>query len=244
LPLGTRLDGAAATLPPNGVTVLIAGPSGSGKVPIATSFLQSLSDHQYQFCVIDPEGDYQRLAGAVTLGSSQGPPTVEEILDVLAKPKENAVVNLLGITAAERPAFFLTVLARLQEMRAGTGRPHWLVIDEAHRLLPLSWKPAESIWPSASHGTLLITPHVEQVAPAALRRVNVVLAVGNQPRQTLEQFCRPLGERLRFPTPTSLEPGDALWWDRRSTATPCLVRVASARAQRERHSHSRSQRRS
>jgi hypothetical protein len=235
LALASRNGGAPVTIPPYGAHLLIAGPSGSGKALLAANFLQSLSEHQYQFCVIDPEADYQGLAGAVTLGSSHSEPTVEEILDVLAKPNQNAVVNLLGVAAAERPAFALGVLARLQEMRLRTGRPHWLVLDEAHHLLPTSWKPAEATWPTVSPGTLLITPHADHVAAVALRPVKMVIALGQQPRETLEQFCRPLGDRLRFPTP-ALEPGEALLWERTSADPPYVIRVAATKAETERRS--------
>jgi adenylylsulfate kinase-like enzyme len=49
------------------MNLFIAGPSGSGKSTVATGFLERLAEHEYQFCVIDPEGDYETLEGAVTL---------------------------------------------------------------------------------------------------------------------------------------------------------------------------------
>src|SRR5262249_11153616 len=130
--LGTRADGQEVRLPPYGANVLIAGPSGSGKSTSATSLLERLDKQQYQFCIIDPEGGYETLEVALTLGDAKRGPGVTEILEVLVKPEQNVVVNLIGVPLADRPPFFLELLPRLQEMRARTGRPHWLVVDEAH----------------------------------------------------------------------------------------------------------------
>ena len=54
----------------------------------------------------------------------------------LDQPADNLVVNLIGLPLADRPPFFLTLLPRLLEMRARTGRPHWIVVDEAHLSRP------------------------------------------------------------------------------------------------------------
>src|SRR5262249_32722929 len=65
--LGTRPDGGEERLPPYGLNLMIAGPSGSGKSTAATSFIEQLAEHHYQFCIIDPEGDYENLGNAVVL---------------------------------------------------------------------------------------------------------------------------------------------------------------------------------
>src|SRR5262249_38420123 len=86
LPLGTAADGSPVRLRPHGAGVLIAGPSGSGKSTAATSFLERLDEQRYQFCIIDPEGDYDSLPLAITLGGSQRGPTGDEILRLLKHP--------------------------------------------------------------------------------------------------------------------------------------------------------------
>jgi hypothetical protein len=59
------------------------------------------------------------------------------VFDRVAKPfRNNAVVNLMAIPFADRPPFCASLLPHFQEMRRRTGRPHWIVIDEAHHLLP------------------------------------------------------------------------------------------------------------
>src|SRR5581483_10858503 len=141
LRIGTADDDTEVRLAPHGPGVLIAGPSASGKSTAATSFLERLAEQHYQFCIIDPEGDYEALPLAVSLGGPARGPTVNEILQLLKNPEQNAVVNLVGLPLADRPPFFLALLPRLLEMRARTARPHWLIVDEAHHLPPASWEP-------------------------------------------------------------------------------------------------------
>src|SRR6266545_1558770 len=114
---GTGEAGQEVWLPSYGPSILIAGPSGSGKSTAATSLLERLSEQRYQFCIIDPEGDYEALENAITLGGSQRGPSVEEVLEALSHPGENVVVNLIGLPITDRPPFFLGLLPRLQEMR-------------------------------------------------------------------------------------------------------------------------------
>jgi hydroxymethylpyrimidine pyrophosphatase-like HAD family hydrolase len=233
----TRGDhGAEVRLPPYGPGVLIAGPSGSGKSTAASALIERLLEHHYQLCVIDPEGDYEGLEGALTLGNSQRGPAVEEVLRVLAEPEHNAVVNLIGLPVSDRPPFFLGLLPRLLELRARTGRPHWLVIDEAHHLLPASWEPGSLALPGELNSAVFITVHPDQVAAAALATVGTVIAVGANPEATVAGFCK----ALRVPPPAAPseapQAGEVLLWPRHTGEPPYRVRVAPSKAERRRHS--------
>src|SRR5262245_64854131 len=79
--LGTRDYGAEQNLDCYGMHVLVAGTSGSGKSTITTGLLERLAEAGYQFVVVDPEGDYSSLEGAVVLGDPQQAPTVEAALE-------------------------------------------------------------------------------------------------------------------------------------------------------------------
>ncbi|HXG13436.1 MAG TPA: HAD-IIB family hydrolase [Gemmataceae bacterium] len=233
--VGTGEDGGQVRLPPYGPNVLIAGPSGSGKSTVATGLLERLMQNRYQFCIIDPEGDYDGLEGIVTLGTSQQGPSAEEVLAVLATPGPGAVVNLVGLPLADRPSFFLQLLPRLQEMRARTARPHWLVVDEAHHLLPASWQPGALALPGELNRALFITVHPDQVAPAVLESVGTVIAVGASPEATIAQFCKAIGERVPGQTAVELAPGEVLLWRRDIGRAPFRVRVAPSRIEHHRH---------
>ena len=136
--LGRQESGAEVRVSPYGINLLLAGPSGSGKSTLATGFLERLDEPGYQFCIIDPEGDYENVAGAIILGDAKRPPSITEVLQLLSDPTQNAVVNLLGLALEDRPTFFAPLLSRLQELRLQAGRPHWVVVDEAQQRIIVS----------------------------------------------------------------------------------------------------------
>jgi hydroxymethylpyrimidine pyrophosphatase-like HAD family hydrolase len=233
--LGTRADRTEVQLPPYGTSVLLAGSSGSGKSTLATGILERLADREYQFCVIDPEGDYSELEGAIVLGDSQREPSVTEVFDVLTQPGQNVVVNLLGIELARRPAFFHTLLPQLQEFRAAAGRPHWIVVDEAHHLLPASWHAAAITVPRELDGILFVTVHPELMAPAALAAIDLMIAVGTSPENRIRAWSAMLGLEPTGLEPTTLAAGEALAWRRGEDSPPLRFKMASPRGDRRRH---------
>ena len=212
-------------LSPYGSGVLLAGPSGSGKSSLARGFLERLADQRYQFCIVDPEGDYDNFAVAVTIGTPDRPPTIGEVMRILADPHENVAINLLGLRLPERPEFFEQLLPRVHELRARTGRPHWMVVDEAHHLLHSSWGQVDVTLPQALTSTLLITVHPEALAKDVSNQIDVVLAVG-APADVLRTFGRK--------TDVSLAPGEALIWSRRD-GPPRRFRILPGQLERQRH---------
>ncbi len=233
--LGIRDDGLEIRIKPYGMGVLIAGTSGSGKSTIATGILERLTENGYQFCLIDPEGDYENLEPAIITGSSDRPPSVDEVLQLLERPEENVVVNLLGLSVEDRPAFFDGLFPRLQELRAQTGRPHWIVIDEAHHLMPATWDKASFLLPQNVSGFLFITVSPEHVAPAALSTVNAVIGIGQRPDQTISRFHKALGQEFAPGSPATLESGEALLWHRQHAAEPVRIRIEPPQSERRRH---------
>lgn len=160
---------------------------------------------------------------------------MNEILQLLKNPEQNAVVNLVGLPLADRPPFFLSLLPRLLEMRARTGRPHWLVVDKAHHLLPASWEPGTLALPQELQSTLFITVHANQVAAAALASVGSVVAVGNAPEETIGQFCAAVSQEPPTLAPVTLEPGEVLLWLRQDRRPPQRVHITPSRIERQRH---------
>ena len=245
--LGTRADDdkKQVRLDPYGTNLLLTGSSGAGKSTLATAILERLAEQQYQFCIIDPEGDYESFEGAVVLGDPDRSPSVDAIMDLLEKSDQNAIVNMLGIGIADRPTFFEKLLPRLQELRARTGRPHWMVIDEAHHLLPTSWRPSSTTLPQELSGLMLITVHPDHVAPAVLSLIDTIITVGEAPEQAIRAFSATLeqssaGEARETQQPTGiestrLEPGEALVWSRASGEPPFRLRIAPPRGERRRH---------
>ena len=192
--LGTTEDDQEVRRAPYGRSVMVAGTSGSGKSTLTTGLLERLAEAKYQFAIIDPEGDYTELEFAVAVGDPTNTPTIDEVETLLRKPEEvqNAVVNLVGF-AQDRPGFSDALLPRLQDLRAHTGRPHWIVIDEVHHLLPATWDPADLILSRELNGMLYITVHPKSVTPTILHTIDVLLAVGEEPEETILGFCKATG---------------------------------------------------
>jgi len=233
--LGKRQDESEVWLRPYGKNILIAGTSGGGKSTFAMAFLERLEEQGYQYLIVDPEGDYSGFPGAVVLGDDQRAPSVQEVLDVLSKPEEDAAVNLTGIGLTERPAFFQTLLPRIQEMRAKTGRPHWIIIDESHHVLPLWWEAAGLTVSQRFYGVMLITLEPDRVAPAILSTIDVVVAIGRDPASTFKIFCEAVGQQPPALGPLTLKPGEGMAWFRNSSEPPFLFQSTEPRAERRRH---------
>ncbi|MBW4447750.1 MAG: HAD-IIB family hydrolase [Spirirestis rafaelensis WJT71-NPBG6] len=233
--LGTTEDNSQVNIPAYGSSILLAGTSGGGKSTLATGVLERIAEQNYQFCIIDPEGDYENFEGAVVLGDAERSPRITEVLDLLEQPHQNVVVNLLGVALQDRPAFFAELLPILQKMRSRTGRPHWIVVDEAHHQMPSSWNPAELTLPQQLTGMILITVHPDQVAPAALSLIDTILTVGKSPEQNIKQLCEIVGNCPPKLAPQTLEPGEALAWFRAKDAEPLRFRFKPGRTERRRH---------
>src|SRR5437867_7250419 len=101
-----RQNGREIRIKPYGGSILVAGPSGSGKSTAAIGLLERLAECGYQFCLIDPEGDYEQVSGAVVLGDNLRAPGIAEIVQLLRDADKNALVKLYGMPLADRPAFF------------------------------------------------------------------------------------------------------------------------------------------
>jgi HAD superfamily hydrolase (TIGR01484 family) len=235
LPLGTREDGQEVRLKPYGANVLLTGTSGSGKSTFATSFLERLIEHGYQFCIVDPEGDYQNLEGAAILGDPKRAPLVDEVCNLLEKSEQNVVVNLLGLALENRPPFFKELLPALLKLRLHTGRPHWIVIDEAHHLLPPDWAPASHTLPQELSGLMLITVHPDQVTPVLLASANVVIAIGETPELTLHTFSETIGQNPPEVPAAKLKPGEAIVWYREQESQPFWFRGIPPQTEHQRH---------
>lgn len=232
IPLGVTGDRTVA-IAAYGQSALLAGTSGAGKSTVAKGLLERTAERRYQFCVIDPEGDYGSFPGTVMLGDATHAPSPAEVLGLLADQKNNAVVNLLGIKLEDRPAFFDTLFAHLGEMRSRTGRPHWILIDEVHHLLPTNWAPAPMAAPGRFKGLLMVTVHPDKVSRAVLDAVDVVLALGQDPAEILSAFARTRGDEPPAGAPHTLAPGEVLaWWP---GSEPLLVRTLRPKSEHTRH---------
>jgi len=230
-----RTGDTAITLDPYATNAMICGTSGSGKSTLTSGLLERLSDVGYQFCILDPEGDYASIEFAVVLGAPNRAPLVTEVMDVLKDPTRNAVVNMLGVAVDHRPEFFARLLPQLVELRARTGRPHWLVVDEAHHLLPQTWQPFGEL-ALRPHGTLYVTVHPGSVAKPVIDSVKTLLVVGDHPQKTLKEFAKVAGiKKLPSVSSERVAAGHTVYW-RTDSKHAMVVATQPPLVERARHS--------
>jgi hydroxymethylpyrimidine pyrophosphatase-like HAD family hydrolase/energy-coupling factor transporter ATP-binding protein EcfA2 len=233
--LGERTDGTTVHLSPYGHNMLVAGPSGCGKSTLTAGIIERLIEKDYQVCIVDPEGDYGTLRDVVALGNQWRSPSVAEVLAILEDPKINLSVNLLGIPLDDRPDFFAQLAPNLQAMRARTGRPHWLVVDEAHHLLPDTWGHAASVLPQRPHETILVTVHPDHVAPEILASIDVVVAIGHSPEKTLGDFAGATGQTIAWPVDLVYQADRVVVWFDEDGQAPFAMQAQRGRSERIRH---------
>jgi len=235
VPLGRAADGRALALPGHGANVLIAGASGSGKSTFATGLLERLRDRGAQLLVIDPEGDYQEIAGLTAVGSRERPPDTEELLGFLEPPAQNAAVNLLGLPVESRPGFFARLWPRIQELRRKSGRPHWVLVDEAHHLVPRERDPAWLGGADDEGNVLWVTVHPDHLARSVAQACGYVVAIGRSPREVLAGVAAARGVRAPEIPLAPLERGEAILWLPDDAEPPLRFRSLPTRAERRRH---------
>jgi HAD superfamily hydrolase (TIGR01484 family) len=230
---GAADGGQPLYLTPRRDTLLLAGISGAGKSTLTLGLLERLGKAAFQYCVIDPEGDYETSLRALALGTPETPPELSQVMDVLRRPGENAVVNLLALPVGDRPRFFAALLPELLRLRARASRPHFTIIEEAHQMLPSDWDEAGAWRPADRAGFMFITVHPDRLSRRALDYVNQVLVVGPAPTEAAAAFCRLRG--IPGPTGDIMLEAEQACALRAGESSVRRVQVLPATATRRRH---------
>ena len=133
--LGKTTEGAEVTLPNSGTNVVVSGDPRSGKSWIAGLLAEQLIAEGYQICIIDPEGDYAQLGGRskfMTFGHDLALPSPQATTRLLNTGPLSLILTLSSVALSEQLNYVSQLLGSLQEARAATGIPQWIVIDEAN----------------------------------------------------------------------------------------------------------------
>ena len=231
--IGRDREGAEIYVEPYRGSMLIAGSSGIGKSTLATALTEGMAEKKFEFCIFDPEGDYDQLENAVPVGDATTPPQLSEAEKLLLKGV-NVVVNTQALEINERPLFFAKLLPQIGSRRTSTGRPHWLLIDEAHHLLPAAREDLAAFLPKEIPAAIFITVHPEAVATDALRTVDRVVALGKDAHKVIVAFCESVG--LPVPdVPVQPAADEVLFWSCDGDVPPFPVKAESPRQQHKRH---------
>ena len=232
--LGKTKEGTDLTIDPYRANIMICGTSGSGKSTLTTGLLERFHKASYQFTVIDPEGDYGELDFAVALGSAKHAPDASEVLDVLRTPSECVTINLLGLALDHRPEYFAGLLSSLLDLRGRTGRPHWLIVDEVHHMLPASWEPGQDM-AMRPHGTIFITVHPKLTSRSVINSLDTLIVIGEHVDETVRELCE--ARNIDVPVLAAigkLPTGQALYWKVGDPETH-LVTTEPPKTERKRH---------
>jgi HAD superfamily hydrolase (TIGR01484 family) len=233
--LGTDERGRVVDLSPYSTKALIVGTSGGGKSTAAIGLIERLRDKGYSFCIVDPEGDYDNVDSAVVLGNPERAPSMDECVQLLCNQNENAVINLVGLKLSDRPWFFMTLFARIRDIRMRTGRPHWLIVDEAHHVMPAEWQPTELNQPEHWDGVVMLSVRPKLIAESAVRAVDTIITVGDDPSEMLADFARVHGVNTPAVALKKLESGVAVMWQAGSAEVPTVVTLEPSHTERKRH---------
>jgi hydroxymethylpyrimidine pyrophosphatase-like HAD family hydrolase len=180
--------GAPVTIPAHGTTLLVVGPSGAGKSTLARVLAERLIESGRSLCLIDPEGDYESLSELRTVVALGGKdkhalPTAQE-LEQLLRQRTSLVLNLSALPRAEKVTFGGRALSVVRAVRGATGMPHWVMIDEAHHLMPAEGSPAAEMVASFDDGLCLVTLEAKALPADVLKPVTTVASA------SLEEFQR------------------------------------------------------
>lgn len=236
LPMATT-DSGEVCLPSFGAPCLVCGASGSGKSSFANMIVDSIAAQSYQFCIVDPEGDYESFEGAVVLGGPNAVPPIDEAFHVLEDPSANVVICLTGLPIPDRPPYFLQLLSELMQLRVKTGRPHWLILDEAHHLMPADWLPPSDWLPEHWTNVVLITVQPSFLPVSVLKRIEMVALFGIDAEQSACDFATATQVWLpQFPLPLLSTRELWLW---RTKSPEQVVRCRAMKSLREHKRHRR-----
>ena len=231
--IGRDVHGAPVTVGTAGVSMVVAGRPSARATALVRGLLDRICAMGYQYCVIDTRGDYVEVEQAVVLGAADRPPDPMEATTALKKPEIDAVVTLAALAPAARPAFITDLLRRLGALQESTGRPHWIVVDEAQQALPARGLRDEVALAPAEN-TLFVSSDATRLAPDLLAAAHAIVATGEGAGAAIAAIARAIPvpappEALRDP-----REGEALVWFRRSGEAPVLVHLGKTDAAKRR----------
>jgi HAD superfamily hydrolase (TIGR01484 family) len=227
--LGETDDGNPIRFGPHR-TLLVTGGSGVGKSSFATFLTERMVDLGAEFCIVDPEGDYDLLEDAVSVGAEGALPSDSDILALIERTGINLVLGLHASDVGDRRSRLIRLFPKLESLRANTGRPHWLIIDEAHQLLP---SEADATVVDPIRSAVLITISAQWIAPRLLTDVDALMAFG----ATAAAEIAALASAHGLPRPVMPEHahGEALYWTADRPAEACVIVPGVPRQQHHRH---------
>ena len=221
--LGHDPQGHPVILPSRRASVVIAGDP-DHTTQLGTALLERLCKAGYQTVVLDTRGDYIDYKQAVVFGTEGNTPTVKEVLTALSKPDVQTVVDLTGLGDEERHEWVEALLRQLRDLRERAGRPHWILVDEAHDLIPASANGADS--PAAgAENVIYASDQPESLAPRILAEVDGIAACGPGARAILESLGKAIHWDATAMPAQDCREGEAFVWFRGTERPMALIGI-------------------
>jgi hydroxymethylpyrimidine pyrophosphatase-like HAD family hydrolase len=233
--IGEHDGGALALSAIAGSRILVSGASASGKSTFTAGFLERLTAAGLQYCIVDPEGDYEGFEDAISVGDAHQPPSLSKVVELLDRPGQNVAVNLLGVVLDDRPNVLVGLLAGLLQLRERTGRPHWIVVDEAHHMLPQELVTAAAPLAENPVRMMFVTVHPDHMARSVLASVDWLVALGKTFKDTMQSFAAAARIMLPEELPDPPPPGRAVVWHVASGDPPVEIAVVPPKGEHLRH---------
>jgi hypothetical protein len=179
LVLGCRDDQQEVSLVPCWDSLLVSGPDDAGRALVCNRLLEQLLSRDYQCCVIGAERTVQEATpgGMMNWGDAHEVPRLTDILAALEHPTLSVNINLAALSMETRPVFVDALLLQLQALHERVGRPHCILIHQAHRFLVGSQAAAATA--RLSEVTMIYSSaEPEQLPPHVLDGVSLVIVAG------------------------------------------------------------------
>jgi len=125
----------------------------------------------------------------------------------------------------------------LNQLRVRTGRPHWLLLDEAHHLIPADWVPSKELLPSGWMNVVLITVQPSLLPVSILKQVETLAIVGKDVEQTVLDFVSATGaDKPELPA-LEMNDGEILLWTIKNPSR--VLQCKAIKSLRQHHRHRR-----
>ncbi len=237
--LGTHADGSPVSIPASQLNMLITGVPQRGKSYVAGLIAEQLIRLGYSVVVIDPEGDHAGLGSLhnVLVTGGQLPPA-GDLGRIVRHHDGGIVVDLSSAHRDERVGYLLSAHQELETVRAETGLPHWLIIDEAQLQLA---RGTGTFFMPATTGYCMATHRPEDLRPEALLAVDALIALpgGYRTDRTVDLVAA-AGARPHATAATLVAqagPGQAVLVSRERPGTGLVFTVSRRETGHMRHWH-------
>jgi HAD superfamily hydrolase (TIGR01484 family) len=205
--LGCTTSGDSIAVTPE-QHMLVVRPPPPAKPVFSSRLCERIAAVGYQSCVIVPSGDPLEFGSAILFGTKERPPAVAEIVTALEKPNANVVVSLAAEDPDARLVFFRDLAARLRDLAMRCGRPHFLILDEAHELL--DEREFKEIGGAATT-VVMTTSRPDALSAELVAAAGVVIAVGDAADDALALVAQT--RAVAVPERGAMTPSDdALFW--------------------------------